>query len=73
MSKKKLFLNYVAVEADTQNTTRLSGDTDKSLVLHVAGMIPEDRIPHNVLNAAKVFLAFCNGVCKRPHPWMLAR
>jgi hypothetical protein len=25
------------------------------------------------MNAAKVFLAYCNGVCKRPYHWMLAR
>jgi hypothetical protein len=41
--------------------------------MHIAGQIPEEQIPDNVMNAAKVFLAFCNGVCKRPHHWMLAR
>jgi hypothetical protein len=41
--------------------------------MHIASQIPEDRIPDDVINAAKVFLAFCNGVCKRPPRWMLAR
>ena len=44
---------------------------DAQLILHTAGQIPDEAIPENVMNAAKVFLAFCNHDGKRPHRWML--
>ena len=71
MSKKEQFLAFVLVGALAQEFGRKSSDA--SLIMHIASQIPEDRIPENSMNAAKVFLAFCNGVCKKPHNWMLAR
>jgi hypothetical protein len=71
MSKKEQFLAFVLVGALAQEFGRKSGDA--SLIMHIASQIPEERIPENAMNAAKVFLAFCNGVCKKPHNWMLAR
>lgn len=71
MSKKEQFLAFVLVGALAQQCERKSGDA--SLIMHIAGQIPEDRIPENPMNAAKVFLAFCNGVCKKPHNWMVPR
>jgi hypothetical protein len=46
---------------------------DTALIMHIAGSIPENHIPDNAVNAAKVFLAYCSGLCKMPHHWMLAR
>jgi hypothetical protein len=71
MSKREQFLAFVWVGALAQDFTRNSNDTP--LIMHMAGQIPSEGIPDNVMNAAKVFLAFCNGVCKRPHQWMLPR
>jgi hypothetical protein len=71
MSKKEQFLAFVWVGAMAQDISTQSNDC--RLILHIAAQIPEDRIPDNVMNAAKVFLAFCNGICQRPHDWMLAR
>ncbi len=70
MSKKEQFLAFVFVGAMVQDSSTESNDCP--LIMHMASQIPEERIPDNVMNAAKVFLAFCNGVCKRPHGWMLA-
>jgi hypothetical protein len=70
MSKREQFLAFVWVGALARDFTGKSSDT--SLIMHIASRIPEEQIPENVMNAAKVFLAFCNGVCK-PHHWMLAR
>lgn len=67
MSKKEQFLAFVFVGALAQD------GKDVALILHIASQIPEEHIPDNVMNAAKVFLAFCNGICKRPYHWMLAR
>jgi hypothetical protein len=71
MSKKEQFLAFVLVGSLAQDFGKKEGDT--TLIMHIAGQIPEERIPENAMNAAKVFLAFCNGVCKKPHNWMLAR
>jgi hypothetical protein len=71
MSKKEQFLAFVLAAATAQDIC--TENKDCPLIMHMAAQIPEDRIPDNITNAAKVFLAFCNGVCKRPHPWMLAR
>jgi hypothetical protein len=71
MSKREQFLAFVWVGALAQDFSRKTNDT--ALVMHMASKIPEDHIPDNVMNAAKVFLAYCNGLCKRPHHWMLAR
>ena len=70
MSKKEQFLAFVLVGALAQECGAKNGDA--SLIMHIASQIPEERIPENAMNAAKVFLAFCNGVCKKPHNWMLA-
>ena len=52
----------------------ISADTnDAQLILHMAGQIPDEAIPDNVFNAAKVFLAFCSHAGKRPHNWMLKK
>jgi len=69
MSKKQQFLAFVQVGAKAQDIS--TENNDCPLIMHVAGQIPEDQIPGNPMNAAKVFLAFCNGVCKRPHAWMM--
>ncbi|MGH9593509.1 MAG: hypothetical protein ACRD5L_10490 [Bryobacteraceae bacterium] len=71
MSKKEQFMAFVLVGALAQDVATQRNDSP--LIMHIAGQIPDERIPDNVMNAAKVFLAFCNGVCKRPHAWMLAR
>ena len=71
MSKKEQFLAFVLVGALAQDFATQRNDCP--LIMHIAGQIPAERIPENVMNAPKVFLAFCNGVCKRPHAWMLAR
>ena len=71
MSKREQFLAFVWVGALAQDFGRKSNDTP--LIMHIASQIPPEQIPDNVMNAAKVFLAFCNGICKRPHHWMLAR
>jgi len=70
MTKKEQFLAFVLVGALAQDVSTESHDC--ALIMHIATQIPEERIPDNVINAAKVFLAFCNGVCKQPHNWMLA-
>ena len=71
MSKKEQFLAFVWVGALAQDVSRETNET--ALIMHIASRIPEEHIPDNVMNAAKVFLAYCNGLCKRPHHWMLAR
>jgi hypothetical protein len=71
MSKREQFLAFVWVGAIAQDFNVKSNDT--SLIMRIASQIPEERIPDDVKDAAKVFLAFCNGVRKRPRHWMLAR
>ncbi len=71
MSKREQFLAFVWVGALAQDFSRKTNDS--ALIMHIASRIPEDNIPDNVMNAAKVFLAYCNGLCKRPYHWMLAR
>ena len=71
MSKRDQFLAFVLVGSLAQDGLR--GTRDSQLVTHIASQIPEEQIPDNAMNAAKVFLAFCNGLCKDPHDWMLAR
>jgi len=52
----------------------IDADTsDAQLILHMAAQIPCDAIPQNVVNAAKVFLAFCSYDGKRPYRWMLKK
>jgi hypothetical protein len=71
MTKKEQFMAFVLVGAaarDVQGET-----TDSQLIMHMAARIPDEVIPINVVNAAKVFLAFCVFEGKRPFRWMLAR
>jgi hypothetical protein len=68
MSKKEQFLAFVLVGALAQDYAMHSNDLP--LMMRLAAAIPEDSIPENPMNAAKVFLAYCNGVVKRPHRWM---
>ena len=70
MSKKEQFLAFVLVGALAQQCERKSGEA--SLIMHIAGQIPRTESPRS-MNAAKVFLAYCNGVCKKPHNWMVPR
>jgi hypothetical protein len=70
MTKREQFLAFVLVGAIAQDIK--ADSSDSQLIMHIAAQIPEEKIPDNVTNAAKVFLAFCNGVCQRPHNWMLA-
>jgi hypothetical protein len=69
MTKKEQFLAFVMVGALAQDYAMQTNDLP--LMMRMAAAIAEDHIPENPTNAAKVFLAFCNGVCKRPHKWML--
>ncbi|MDB6059478.1 MAG: hypothetical protein JWO95_3322 [Verrucomicrobiales bacterium] len=69
MTKKEQFLAFVLVGALAQDYATNSNDLP--LMMRMAASIPEEEIPENPMNAAKVFLAFCNGVVKRPHKWML--
>ena len=71
MSRKEQFLAFVWVGALAQDFSRKTDDA--TLIMHMASRIPDEHIPDNVMNAAKVFLGYCNGLCKRPHRWMLAR
>ncbi len=71
MSKREQFLAFVWVGALAQDFNGKSNDTP--LIMHIASQIPEEQIPDNAMNAATVFLAFCHGLCKRPHHWMLTR
>ncbi len=69
MTKKEQFMAFILVGATARD---MSAETnDAQLVLHMAGQIPEDAIPENVMNAAKVFMAFCSHTGKRPHRWMV--
>jgi hypothetical protein len=69
MTKKEQFMAFVLVGATARD---INADTnDSQLILHTASQIPEDAIPENIMNAAKVFLAFCQYAGKRPYRWML--
>ena len=52
----------------------ISNNTSESLRIAVeAERIPERQIPMNPQNAAKVFLAYYEGVSDRPFRWMCSR
>jgi hypothetical protein len=71
MTKKEQLMAFVLVGATARD---ISGETDDAqLILHLATQIPEEAIPENVMNAAKVYLAFCSHPGKRPFRWMLKR
>ena len=46
---------------------------DSQLILRLADQIPCDAIPENVMNAAKVYLAYFIDPDKRPYRWMLKK
>lgn len=71
MTKKEQFMAFVLVGAFVRD--RRTGANDCELILRMAARIPADAIPDNVLNAAKVYLAFCNFSGKRPYKWMLKK
>lgn len=71
MTKKEQLMAFLLVGATARD---IRGESDDAqLILHMANQIPEEAIPHNVMNAAKVFLAFCSHPGKRPFRWMQAR
>jgi hypothetical protein len=71
MTKKEQFMAFVLVGAIARD---IGAETsDHQLVVHIASQIPEEAIPANTMNAAKVFLAFCNDANKRPFRWMLRK
>jgi hypothetical protein len=69
MTKKEQFLAFVLVGAIAQDCA--NQNNDMPLIIRMAASIPDDDIPENPMEAAKTFLAFCNGVIKRPQRWML--
>jgi hypothetical protein len=69
MTNKEQFMTFVLVGAMARDINAETNDAQ--LIMHMAGQIPGDAIPANVMNAAKVFLAFCSYDGKRPHRWML--
>ena len=71
MSKKEQFMAFVWVGSLAQDFSHKTNEAQ--LIVHMASLIPEDQIPDNLMNAAKVFLAFASGARKRPHHWMLRR
>ena len=71
MTKKEQFMAFVLVGAIARD---IGAETqDSQLIMHIASQIPEEAIPTNIMNAAKVFLAFCHDAGKRPHRWMLKK
>ncbi len=69
MTKKEQFMAFILVGATARD---VNGDTnDSQLIMHMASQIPCEVIPENVMNAAKVYLAFCWYEGKRPFRWML--
>ncbi len=68
MKKREQFLTtvfYSALALDMNNET-----AHAQLIAQIASAIPEDKIPHCPANAAKVFVAYCTGVSRRPYAWM---
>lgn len=68
MTKKEEFLMYVSVGALAEDTAKQTSNAQELLRLAIS--IPEESIPGCAMNAAKVFLAYCNGRTNRPHKWM---
>lgn len=69
MNRREQFLTFVFCGALAQDMTNETSDAQ--LIAQIAAAIPEEQIPACPVNAAKVFLAYCNGVSRRPHNWML--
>lgn len=56
--QREQFLAFVWVGAVELDLSRKSNDSH--LIMHMAGQIPSEYIPENVMKAAKLFLAFCS-------------
>ena len=69
MNKREQFLTFVFCGALAQDLT--NDTTNAQLIAQMAAGVEERRIPNCPANAAKVFLAYCNGVSRRPHNWMI--
>jgi len=68
MTRKEQFIAFVlagSTARDAHAETR-----DSILIVQMASRIPGEAIPVNVMNAAKVYLAFCCYEGKRPFRWM---
>jgi hypothetical protein len=72
MQNKEQFLALVfagAIASDITNET-----SHAQLIMFIGGQIPEEKIPRNVINAAKVFLAYTSGQRgNHLYKWMLAK
>ncbi len=68
MSKREQFLTFVFCGALAQDMTNETSDAQ--MIAQIAAAIPEEQIPECAQNAAKIFLAYCNGISRRPHNWM---
>lgn len=69
MTKKEQFLAFILVGAAARDAS--ASTNDAQLILRLANQIRCEVIPVNVMNAAKVYLAYCNDPDKRPYRWML--
>jgi hypothetical protein len=68
MTRKETFLLFVfagALERDLANDTHTA-----QTVAVMAGQIPEEHIPDNIANAAKAYLAVCQGRSGSMFKWM---
>lgn len=63
-----LFVYLGAIARDISNNTHHS-----QRIAIEAERIPERKIPLNPKNAAKVFLAYYDGVSDRPFKWMCSK
>lgn len=70
MTKKERFMNFVFLAAIARDLTQ--GTHDSQMIAWQADQIPEQGIPINPLNAAKVFLAYADGRTTA-HKWMMRR
>lgn len=71
MTKKEQFMAFVLVGATARDIR--SDTNDSPFILRMASQIPCCAIPENVMNAAKVYLAFCENPEKRPYRWMVPK
>jgi hypothetical protein len=71
MTKKEQFMAFIIVGATARDIH--AETSDSALILSMAERIPGEAIPVNVMNAAKVYLAYCTYDGKRPYRWMLKR
>ena len=67
MSKREKFLMFVYLAAMARDLARDKAESE--MIAGCAARIPEQRIPPNAFNAAKVYLAVMDDHA-RPHRWM---